>query len=601
MQLEMMPLLLLDLSHSEVRMDTQVQAAPVNPADMMDPTAARKVAENVLSQLGLHPNQQAAKSLLDSHFQGPTAAPEVQAAVKPLVNPVQDETQVQPAQSTATIPIQSSTKDLPLIPQPTAPGQIRSNTDNQTQQDQAEYKRLIDTGSGISQIKNPFLRGLAHAGEIGSDIFVHNLAKVIPGTEAHHQLLVNNQAGMVNNDLKQQANEASIEHEDQQTTNEAQQSANNPNDLSVWIKQNPSKPVTEYWKEKAAAQSGKLTPEQQTMKFLTTPEEAGGQGLDPDEAYQRVKEMAAQAKPKTTSANESEIEGVIAKAMPNGQMDPKIMSDPRSLVSLISNSDQLTDAEKGKVFAHLTAKPSPASQGEIANLRLQGMLLGHLTPAIDTASGNLTLTNPATVNANPGRFVPGQLGSQSMSKEAIFQDIDYNTANVSKALENLHNGFSPKARAQVAYMLSSSDPHSALEKFLKSEVAGTLTPDQVDYVTALQSLNENAMSMRSIAGMGQGSDSMRQAIKDTLPGAETPNKEYAQRQIQLLQGTINRLRTGVPHSGVKPQTEPTSTNQHSTESKTFTKADIEAVAKQYKISYEAAKADAEAHGHKVVE
>ena len=49
--------------------------------------------------------------------------------------------------------------------------------------------------------------------------------------------------------------------------------------------------------------------------------------------------------------------------------------------------------------------------------------------------------------------------------------------------------------------------------------------------------------------MGQGSDSLRNAIIGMLPGPETPNKKYAERQMDLFHGELNALHRAVPESG----------------------------------------------------
>ena len=63
--------------------------------------------------------------------------------------------------------------------------------------DENERGRLLQTGSGISQIKNPLLRGLATAGNVIGSVTAPGLMRVIPGTEEHHELLL----GQVNKEL----------------------------------------------------------------------------------------------------------------------------------------------------------------------------------------------------------------------------------------------------------------------------------------------------------------------------------------------------------------------------------------------------------------
>lgn len=67
--------------------------------------------------------------------------------------------------------------------------------------DQDERQRLISSGSGISQIENPWLKGLATAGNIIGGIAAPGLMRAIPGTEQHHNLLLNQANTQVGQDI----------------------------------------------------------------------------------------------------------------------------------------------------------------------------------------------------------------------------------------------------------------------------------------------------------------------------------------------------------------------------------------------------------------
>jgi hypothetical protein len=56
------------------------------------------------------------------------------------------------------------------------------------EQAQGEYQRQVTSGSGIDQIQNPLVRGIARAGDIAASVFAPRLAQAIPGTTLHHQL-----------------------------------------------------------------------------------------------------------------------------------------------------------------------------------------------------------------------------------------------------------------------------------------------------------------------------------------------------------------------------------------------------------------------------
>ena len=177
------------------------------PGDLTDPDNQRKTAANVLTQLGLHPDQAGARNLLDLHFQGPTADPGVKQLITPPVAPPPEVASTSALPTTVASP--SSTGSLPTI---------TTNTQDRTLQDQSELNRLISSGSGISQIHNPFLRGLSRVGEIASDLITPNLTKDIPGTMAHHDMLIGGQKALINSDLANQAQEATTAHTAQKTT-----------------------------------------------------------------------------------------------------------------------------------------------------------------------------------------------------------------------------------------------------------------------------------------------------------------------------------------------------------------------------------------------
>lgn len=84
---------------------------------------------------------------------------------------------------------------------PMAPSAAIASSPNvgtsQLQRDNDRLNMLRSTGAGVDQIHNPFLHGLAKAGDIASQIAgsvflpARAISAAIPGTTFHHQLLVN--------------------------------------------------------------------------------------------------------------------------------------------------------------------------------------------------------------------------------------------------------------------------------------------------------------------------------------------------------------------------------------------------------------------------
>lgn len=597
-------------------LETDSDQTPVDPTLLADPLKQQKLAESVLSQLGLHPDQQGARSLLDAHFSGPTANPEIKSTVAPLVGdtapaPKEEIASVPPKPSVAGTPpaapaaataitapminpaVESSsaspatmapgTRSAPTIPPPSSGvAPIVGNSNERIEKAQGELGRLIDTGSGISQIKNPFLRGLAKVGNVAADFFTPNLARDIPGTEEHHNQLIRNQESLIGGQEKVKSEEATQAHTEASTEN----LGDTVKELNEWMKENPDKPITEYWKDKANAANLKLTPQQSVMRYLTMPPEDGGLGMSPDTAFARVNGIINDAKPKTGAQDTQAFESLMSKMSGGQPLDPKLTNDMPGLTKAIGMSKNLTPEEKQNAFAYLISHNTPASSAYAANIRAETMKNMRLFSGIDS-QGRPVFVTPEMNEENPGEYMPGTLGEHAMSKGAAFADIDFNMQNVDEALKGLKNGFDPASAAQIAFALRSSDPHSAVATFLTSRVGTALTPDQIDYVTALASLNENALALRSIQGLGQGSDELRAAITRMIPGAGTPSADYAARQMELLKGTVERAKQGIPKSNVKqPPATPAKTTQElhdenqPTQPKTVNRASVEAEVKR---------------------
>lgn len=179
-----------------------------------------------------------------------------------------------------------------------------------------------------------------------------------------------------------------------------------------------------------------------------------------------------------------------------------------------------------------------------AQIYLQGRELG----AVDTQTGNLTFASPKEIQSSPGRFAPASQATAAMGKQAVFQDLHYNIDTARKAITAL-DSMDTKTRAALSYALRHTDPASALQTFMTGEAMTALTPQQQEAVQALALLSENAMSLRSVSGMGAGSDELRAAIQATLPSGKSPSKGYALEQLNKFESVVNRLQTGVPRLG----------------------------------------------------
>lgn len=104
-----------------------------------------------------------------------------------------------------------------MIAAPSAPGPMLGSSilqpsvnPTQTQRDTTLRNKYINEGSGVDQIKNPLLKGLARAGDIAASVFAPGAASFIPGTTLHHNMLVNQATRNVEKDQAQEKNVADI-------------------------------------------------------------------------------------------------------------------------------------------------------------------------------------------------------------------------------------------------------------------------------------------------------------------------------------------------------------------------------------------------------
>lgn len=144
-------------------------------------------------------------------------------------------------------------------------------------------------------------------------------------------------------------------------------------------------------------------------------------------------------------------------------------------------------------------------------------------------------------------MAPASASEHAMSKEAQFQEIHSGIDNLRSAIGKLDRPFTPEQIGKLTLaMRHTSDPtifQTELESFLGTQ---QLTGPQEDLVIWLGHINERALSIRNIAGMGQGSDSMRAAIQGILPSVKSGSTEMMNKQLAAFENQVNKLEKGVP-------------------------------------------------------
>jgi hypothetical protein len=289
------------------------------------------------------------------------------------------------------------------------------------------------------------------------------------------------------------------------------------------------------------------TPEGQVMAYLVKT------GKTPAEAYQAIQDAKQNSKPDTAAQNKQEFQRIVGKLSREGgnTLDPGAFTDPRKLATAIQKSKTLTPDEKDSAQSYLATNTTPANQIFVGAERGKSYGSSRPVQVLDTLRGNRPVTismdelNRAAAE-EPDRYISATGGQKAIDKKNLMEDIKGASQNMSAAIDNLKTDFSPSMRVKLSLALKSRDPQSALSALISSEAVNELTPDQQDHLVAVNQLVENAMAMRSMLGAGQGSEDVRAAIANTLPGVITPNKEFAKKQMAAFNGQIERLSRGIP-------------------------------------------------------
>jgi hypothetical protein len=219
---------------------------------------------------------------------------------------------------------------------------------------------------------------------------------------------------------------------------------------------------------------------------------------------------------------------------PDGTTVPYDKSKDKEVHLIGEASNLATALERGKAFAY-------------------GRALYNYKNVIDTGTGEITNVNNLDIAQNPDKYIDASTGQKIMNKASLVEDIRGNIDQTRSAVKNLDNDFDAVFRTNLAVALRQPDPRSAISSLISSIAPEEMSPSQLDFLNSLNFLTENAMAMRSVLGAGQGSEDLRNAIIRTLPGVMSPDKAYAQKQLDLFENTLDRLKKGIPMAkGGKP-------------------------------------------------
>lgn len=289
--------------------------------------------------------------------------------------------------------------------------------------------------------------------------------------------------------------------------------------------------TTEYQKQRPAIEQSKIDQRQQAIRDRVAQQAAAhGQKVTWDDqgnpSYEDDPQLLAHA------AQSAQIELRDAQAeLARSKNDP--------------NSPAYQQAERRVKIAQANAQAAQIRAGAY-----EGNYLMH---ALGTDRGGAALPGAQVLDGTPvGTSLQGNV-TKSLTGNAQFDDVQQGIEHTGNALTALHEtGGSLNSPAMITALGHSS---SGLGKWLQSQAAASLTPQERDAVVAVNAMRERILAMRKASG-GTASESQVKRMIDMLPGPQTPDLDTAQRQLREVQSQLDTLRPGVPQINRPGKQEP---------------------------------------------
>lgn len=429
-----------------------------------------------------------------------------------------------------TMPAQNPLASVPL-PIPQVSRQIDPNVAATQQRligEQQEYGRKLREGSGISQINNPFLRGLARTGEAAASIITPRAASFIPGTELSHQRQLGVDQQRIGTDLS---------------------------NLGTAAKTQQEQALTDYTLQRPQIEQSKIDQRQQAVRDRVAQAAAArGQNVKWDESgiptfeddynSEAFHDRQALSAMHEATAEKSKIQSDIQKN------------------HYVPGTPEFEEAQRKMAQADTRLRTALGGLG----LRAQNLALRQEAQQANLygtdAQGN-PLPGSAQIVGDEGQTTTvGSKFSNSAVKQqkavGSFNDLSGSVTHTRDALNQFFNeGGSLSDPRIVAAM---SDPHSAVGKVVNGQlVQGGLSPSAIQAINAVRQLREQAGILRSTTG-GTASEAGAQRILDVVPNTGDSNAvalqklEEQERVLQRLSPGMVGVRGGLSVAGQKKAT-----------------------------------------------
>lgn len=209
------------------------------------------------------------------------------------------------------------------------------------------------------------------------------------------------------------------------------------------------------------------------------------------------------------------------KDFPQGENDPQFQLKSKLWGANAEAIQKRLDWNKGAAYRQNTVGPYITPEG-----------------TVKAATGAQALAEGLT---------PFTAGFSTMSRQAQFSEMTSASSKLRTSITQLRpeDAFNATQTALLHLAMRAPD-EGTLSTIVTNLGASGLNERQQEYVTWLTQMNERLLSLRNIAGMGQGAQDLRNAIQATLPNIASGQKSFALKKLDAVDQQIAMLYRGVP-------------------------------------------------------
>jgi len=161
-------------------------------------------------------------------------------------------------------------------------------------------------------------------------------------------------------------------------------------------------------------------------------------------------------------------------------------------------------------------------------------------PIVDAMTGEAGFDTLLNMARNPGKYVPPAEAEKIATREAVHGSLNANFKAIDKDLAALPNGLDTETQATIKLALKGDDP-GVLETLLINKIKEHAPDETLRYLSDLKAMQEDILVLRTVGGMGAGSDMMRNAMIRTVVGPGTSSVKEAHMQMDAAKRTTEAL------------------------------------------------------------